>query len=132
MAKQAAGITPGAVYLSRRYRFVATHRLYADALSEAQNQEIFGKCANPNGHGHNYQVYVTIAGQIDPVTGMSVDLGKLDALVHKKVVARYDHRHLNLDVEDYVDQVPTAENIVRQIWSFLMARSQGRSSTRCA
>ncbi len=125
MAKRASAPPQGNVYLSRRYRFAATHRLYADELSELKNQEIFGKCANPNGHGHNYQVYVTVAGQIDPVTGMSVDLGKLDAVVQRKVISIYDHRHLNLDVEDYLDEVPTAENIVRRIWERLDGKIPG-------
>jgi 6-pyruvoyltetrahydropterin/6-carboxytetrahydropterin synthase len=125
MARQKAQLASGTVYLSRRYRFVATHRLYADELSEAANQEIFGKCANPNGHGHNYQFYITIAGQIDPVTGMSVDLGKLDEVVRRRVVALYDHRHLNLDVEDYMNEVPTAENIVRRIWERLEGKIPG-------
>lgn len=125
MARKAAGKAPGNVYLSRRYRFAATHRLYADELSESENQVIFGKCANPNGHGHNYQLYVIVAGKIDSLTGMSVDLGKLDAVVQKKVISIYDHRHLNLDVEDYVDQVPTAENIVRQIWERLDGKIAG-------
>ncbi len=109
-------------YLSRRYRFAASHRLYADELSEDENQRIFGKCANANGHGHNYQVYVTVKGQIDPDTGMCCDLVALDELVNDRVVRRYDHRHLNLDVEDYVDHIPTGENIVRHVWDLLDGR----------
>ena len=116
-----------AVYLSRRYRFAASHRLYADQLSEDENRRIFGKCANANGHGHNYRVYVTVKGEIDPETGMCCDLTALDALVHDRVVGRYDHRHLNLDVEDYVDRIPTGENIVRQVWELLEGRIPGAS-----
>ena len=109
----------GKVYLSRRYRFAASHKLYAPRLSEAENRRIFGKCANPNGHGHNYQLIVTVAGEVDPVTGMCVDLPLLDAIVEERVVARYDHRYLNVDVEDYLDLVPTGENIVRRVWGLL-------------
>ena len=107
--------------MSRRYRFAASHRLYASELSEAENDAVFGKCANPNGHGHNYQLVVTVGGEVDRKTGMCFDLGVLDNIVREKVVERYDHKHLNLDVEDYLDQVPTGENIVRQVWALLAA-----------
>ena len=119
MTAEAANGETGTAYLTRRYRFSATHRLYSDALSDATNREIYGKCANDNGHGHNYQVFITMAGPIDPVSGMCCDLDALDALVRERVIDRYDHRHLNLDVEDYVDLVPTGENIVRRIWGLL-------------
>lgn len=118
------------VYLSRRYRFSATHRLYAPALSDAENRRIFGKCANDNGHGHNYQFYVTVAGQVHPETGVVCDIDALDALVHDRIISRYHHRHLNLDVEDYVDLVPTGENIVRRMWDLLEGSVPGaRPST---
>ena len=115
----------GLVYLSRRYRFAASHRLYAPELSEDENQRIFGKCANPYGHGHNYQVVVTVAGEVDAETGMCCDLRALDDVVARHVVNRYDHRYLNLDVEDYVDLVPTGENIARCIWGLLDGRVPG-------
>lgn len=109
----------GHTYLTRRYRFAATHRLYTESLSDEMNREIYGKCANDNGHGHNYQVFVTVKGPVDRITGMCCDLKDLDAVVRERVIDRYDHRHLNLDVEDYVDLVPTGENIVSQIWDLL-------------
>ena len=109
----------GRVYLSRRYRFAASHRLYAPELSDEENLAVFGKCANPNGHGHNYQLIVTVAGEVEPTTGMCFDLSVLDQIVHQRVVDRYDHKHLNMDVEDYLEQVPTGENIVRQVWDLL-------------
>lgn len=112
-------LSPGIAYVSRRYRFAASHRLYAPEMSEAQNLAIYGKCAGDHGHGHNYQVFATIAGPVDPVTGMVINIDDLDALVHERIIRRYDHRYLNLDVEDYVDLVPTGENIVRQLWSIL-------------
>jgi len=109
----------GNVYLSRRYRFAASHRLYAPQLSNAENRAVYGKCANDNGHGHNYALIVTVGGEIDPETGMCFDLGALDRIVGERVTSRYDHKHLNLDVEDYVDLVPTGENIVRRAWELL-------------
>ncbi len=115
----------GLLYLSRRYRFAASHKLYAPELSEEENRRIFGKCANPHGHGHNYQVVVTVAGEVDPVTGRCCDPAALDGVVQQQVVERYDHRYLNLDVEDYVNLVPTGENIVRRIWELLDGRAPG-------
>ncbi len=107
------------VHLSRRYSFSASHRLYTDHLSFEENEAIFGKCANPNGHGHNYGLTVTVAGPIDAPTGYVMPLGDLDAIVRRDVLDAYDHRYLNLDVEDYLDLVPTGENIARRVWERL-------------
>lgn len=123
--------TPGGVvYLSRRYRFAASHRLHSPELSPEENQRVFGKCANPNGHGHNYQLVVTVGGEVDPLTGMCFDLGALDSIVRERVVERYDHKHLNLDVEDYLENVPTGENIVRQVWGLLAEAIPGHKLRR--
>ncbi len=119
------GERQGTVYLSRRYRFAASHKLYAPELSEEENRRIFGKCANPNGHGHNYQVIVTVAGAIEPKTGMCCDLVALDGLVRDRVLRRYDHRYLNLDGEDFLELVPTGENIVKRVWDLLDGRVPG-------
>jgi 6-pyruvoyltetrahydropterin/6-carboxytetrahydropterin synthase len=97
-------------YLSRRYRFSASHRLHSDAYSEAQNQATYGKCNNPYGHGHNYIVEVTAGGQVDAQTGMVCDMVKLDGLVTKQVISRFDHTNLNLDAS-FRDVVPTTENL---------------------
>ncbi|MCL0102292.1 6-carboxytetrahydropterin synthase [Dehalococcoidia bacterium] len=99
---------------------MASHRLYSAELTELENEAVFGKCANRNGHGHNYQVIVTVGGEVDHKTGMCFDLGTLDDVVKEVVVDRYDHRHLNLDVEDFLEAVPTGENIVLQIWRLLV------------
>ncbi|MCH7607788.1 MAG: 6-carboxytetrahydropterin synthase [Chloroflexi bacterium] len=107
------------VHLSRRYSFSASHRLYTDHLSLAENEAIFGKCANPNGHGHNYGLTVTVAGPVDAPTGYVMPLDELDAIVRRNVLDAYDHRYLNLDVEDYLDLVPTGENIARRVWERL-------------
>jgi 6-pyruvoyltetrahydropterin/6-carboxytetrahydropterin synthase len=109
------------VHLSRRYSFSASHRLYTDHLSFEQNEAIFGKCANPNGHGHDYGLTVTVKGPIDATTGFVMPLDELDAAVRRNVLDVYDHRFLNVDVEDYFDLVPTGENIALRIWERLEA-----------
>jgi 6-pyruvoyltetrahydropterin/6-carboxytetrahydropterin synthase len=97
-------------YFSRRYRFSASHRLHSEAYSDAENRATFGKCNNPHGHGHNYIVEVTAGGQVDAQTGMVCDMGKLDEVVSKQVVARFDHTNLNIDAS-FRDVVPTTENL---------------------
>lgn len=109
------------VHLSRRYSFSASHRLYTDHLSFEQNEALFGKCANPNGHGHDYGLTVTVKGPIDATTGFVMPLDELDAAVRRNVLDVYDHRFLNVDVEDYFDLVPTGENIALRIWERLEA-----------
>src|SRR5580704_9519217 len=95
------------VYLSRRYGFSATHRLHAPELSDAENRAVYGKCNNPNGHGHNYEVEITVAGQVDGVTGRAVSLAALDALVEREVVVPLRYRNLNVEVEAFRTAVPT-------------------------
>jgi 6-pyruvoyltetrahydropterin/6-carboxytetrahydropterin synthase len=107
------------VHLTRRYEFSAAHRLHSDALSDEENRRIFGKCNNPNGHGHNYSLDVTVTGEVDPVTGMSADLGRLDEVVHRNVVDRMDHRHLNLDLPEFAALNPTSENLAVVAWGLL-------------
>jgi 6-pyruvoyltetrahydropterin/6-carboxytetrahydropterin synthase len=97
-------------YLSRRYRFSASHRLHVDGFSDAANRETFGKCNNPFGHGHNYVVQVTYSGAIDPETGMVANLADLDAFAQEHLFARFDHTNLNtLDL--FENMVPTTENL---------------------
>lgn len=105
--------------LTRTFDFAAAHRLHAPGLSDEENQRIFGKCDNPNGHGHNYGVEVTVTGEPDPVTGMLVDLAALDAVLDREVMARFDHKHLNYDTPDFRDVNPTSENLTRAIWNHL-------------
>ena len=94
--------------ITRRYRFCAAHRLHTDQLSEEENWAIFGKCNNPNGHGHNYVVFVTVRGVIDPMTHQVLDVSELDAVVERMVVQRFDH------------QTTTEENLVLLIWQLLL------------
>ena len=112
------------VYLTRRYRFSASHRLHNEALSSEENVALYKKCNNPNGHGHNYTVEVTVAGSLDPKTGMVIDLGKLDHWVRKEVVDRFDHTHLNEDVENFRSIVPTTENLCREVYRLLKIRME--------
>ncbi len=105
-------------YLSRRYILSASHRLYSGAYSEEKNREVYGKCSNPHGHGHNYVVEVTVGGQVDPVTGMVCNLADLDSCVKKVVIDRFDHTNLNFDAR-FINQVPTTENFCIAIHSLL-------------
>ena len=113
------------VYLSRRYRFCASHRLHNEALSDEANLRIYGKCDSPFGHGHNYALEVTVEGPIDQETGMVYDLAALDALVEKEVLEPLDHTNLNLDVPIFRSQVPTTENVSVEIFHRLADKVTG-------
>ena len=101
-------------YLGRRYRFSASHRLCSDRLSEAENRAVYGKCANPHGHGHNYVLEVMIGGDVDAATGMVCDLVELDAWVSREVLEPFDHRNLNT-IAAFANRVPTTENLCIEI-----------------
>ena len=105
-------------YLSRRYMLSASHRLYTDAYTAGENYAVYGKCANPHGHGHNYIVEVTVGGQVDAVTGMVCDLAELDTCVRTRVIDRFDHTNLNLD-GCFAHEVPTTENFCIAIHNLL-------------
>ena len=102
-------------HLSRRYRFSASHRLHIDALEPERNREIYGKCNNPFGHGHNYIVQVTLSGPVDAVTGMVTNLGDLDAFTQCEVLDLFDHANLNT-LECFRDLVPSTENLCVELW----------------
>lgn len=110
------------IALTRSLDFAASHRLHAPGLSDVENCELFGKCNNPHGHGHNYGVEVTVVGEPDPVTGMIVDLKALDDLLDREIMARFDHKHLNLDTPDFQEINPTSENLTRVIWDHLQGK----------
>jgi 6-pyruvoyltetrahydropterin/6-carboxytetrahydropterin synthase len=107
------------VYLTRKEQFAASHRLFNPKFSEEKNFDVFGKCANPNGHGHNYDIEVTIAGVPDGETGMIMDLKKLSDIIKKELLEKVDHKHLNLDVDFLQGIIPTAENLAREFWNIL-------------
>jgi 6-pyruvoyltetrahydropterin/6-carboxytetrahydropterin synthase len=104
--------------ITRRYKFAAMHRLHTDRLSEEDNWKVFGKCNNPNGHGHNYVILVTVAGAIQERTGLATDVEALDRVVRETVVARFDHRDLNRDPA-FADKTTTGENLAILIWDLL-------------
>jgi 6-pyruvoyltetrahydropterin/6-carboxytetrahydropterin synthase len=101
--------------LTRRYTFAASHRLHAPCLGEDRNRELYGKCNNPYGHGHDYILEVSVSGPIDGVTGRVTNPGVLDQYVQRCVVDVYDHKDLNLDVPDFRESVPTTENLALAI-----------------
>lgn len=113
------------VYLTRRYRFSAGHRLHNPALTAEENRRVYGKCNNPNGHGHNYVLEVTVAGPVDPSTGMVCDLARLDGIVEREVLDPFDHKNLNLDVEAFRQRIPTTENLSVEIFELLRKRLEG-------
>ena len=101
-------------YLGRRYRLSASHRLFSASWSEVENRKVYGKCANPHGHGHNYTVEVVVGGELDETTGMVFDLGELDGCVKREVVEPFDGQNLNM-LPCFRDRVPTTENLVIEI-----------------
>ena len=107
------------VYLTRKIEFAASHLYDNPALSAEENRRIFGKCNNPHGHGHNYTLEVTVAGEPDPVTGMVLDLKELKEILEREIMQRMDHRFLNYEVAELKGQIPTCENLARVIWNLL-------------
>ena len=105
--------------LTRTYEFAAAHRLDAPALSPERNRDLFGKCNNPAGHGHNYVLDVTVGGEPDLETGMICDLGALDAAVEERVVGRYDHKNLNEDLPEFAGRSTSSENVAGEIFARL-------------
>ncbi len=106
------------VYLTRRYLFVASHRLHNPALGDAANRQCYGKCNHAHGHGHNYFLAVTVSGPIMPETGMVCDLAVLDAAVKREILDRFDHQNLN-QLQDFSSTVPTTENLAIRLHQIL-------------
>ncbi len=107
------------VTVTRRVRFNAAHRVHNPQLSEAENARLFGKCNNPNWHGHNYTLDVSVDGEIDPKTGYVCDLSQLKKVVEREIVDIVDHKNFNLDVPFMKDVIPTSENIITAFWKIL-------------
>ncbi|HEU5411159.1 MAG TPA: 6-carboxytetrahydropterin synthase [Candidatus Acidoferrales bacterium] len=115
------------IRLTRKIEFSAAHFYHNAEFSPAENQRIFGKCNNPHGHGHNYVLEVTVAGEPDPRTGMVLDLAELKNTLEREVMARFDHRHLNYEVPELKGKIPTCEEIASAIWKILDPKiTQGR------
>ena len=107
------------IYITRRLEFCAGHRLFNPAFSDEKNADTFGLCNNLNGHGHNYVLEVTIKGEVDPETGMVLDLKSLKKLINEEIVDKVDHKNLNVDVEFLKNVIPTAENIAIHFWNII-------------
>jgi 6-pyruvoyltetrahydropterin/6-carboxytetrahydropterin synthase len=107
------------VYITRRERFCAAHKLYREEWSEEKNREVFGKCSNPNWHGHNYELYVTVKGDPDPETGFVADYRMVSRIIQEKIIDKVDHRNLNLDVDFMKGRIASTENLAIAIWEEL-------------
>jgi 6-pyruvoyltetrahydropterin/6-carboxytetrahydropterin synthase len=107
------------VTVTRRMRFNAAHRVFNPAFSDAENEATFGKCNNPNWHGHNYDLEVSVEGDVNERTGYVLDLAKLKGIVDRELIEKVDHRNFNLDVAFMQGVIPTAENIVIEFWKIL-------------
>lgn len=113
------------VTVSRKAHFNAAHRLYRKDWSEEQNQRVFGKCNNPNFHGHNYELIAEVTGEVDPETGFVIDIKDLAEIIEQEVEMAFDHKNLNLDVAEFKNLNPTAEHIAFVIWHKMRKRLKG-------
>jgi 6-pyruvoyltetrahydropterin/6-carboxytetrahydropterin synthase len=104
------------VFITRRERFNAAHKLYKEDWSAAKNEEVFGKCSNPNWHGHNYELFITVKGEPDPLTGFVIDLKVLGDIVKTNVTEKLDHKNINLDVDFMKGKMPATEVLAVAIW----------------
>jgi len=113
------------ILLTRKAEFSASHYYWVPSWSDEENVRAFGKCANRNGHGHNYTLEVTVAGEVDSTTGFVVDLKELKDVMNREVIDIYDHRHLNLEVPEFRTAQPTTENIAIAVWNRLDGKIPG-------
>jgi len=119
------------VYLTRAEHFNAAHKLYNPSWSKEKNDEVFGKCANDNWHGHNYELFVTVKGAPDPDTGFLVDAKKLSIIINEHIVDKLDHRNLNLDVDFMQGKMCSSENLVIEIWNQLRSHLPDNVQLHC-
>lgn len=117
------------IYITRRERFNAAHRLFRPEFSDEKNLEVFGKCSNPNWHGHNYTLFVTVKGEVDSETGFLVNLKDLSDLINKLVIEKLDHKNINLEVDFMKGKLASTENIAIGIWNELRAAVEGLGGT---
>ncbi|MFZ4400663.1 MAG: 6-pyruvoyl trahydropterin synthase family protein [Bacteroidales bacterium] len=104
------------IYISRRERFNAAHRLFRADFTDEKNMEVFGKCSNPNWHGHNYELFVTVKGNINPETGFLINLKDLSRIVNEFVINKLDHKNVNLEVDFMQGKLASTENLAKAIW----------------
>lgn len=110
------------LFITRKFHFSASHRVFNPNLSDEENFKIYGKCSNPNGHGHNYEMDVTVSGEIDPELGYVMDLTQLKLLVEKEIIDKVDHKNLNMDVDFMKGVLPSTENIAFTFWNQIEAK----------
>jgi 6-pyruvoyltetrahydropterin/6-carboxytetrahydropterin synthase len=110
------------IYLTRKAEFSAAHYYQVPQWTPEENQRVFGKCSNLNGHGHNYTLEVTVAGEVDAVTGFVIDLKELKDILNREVLDDFDHRHLNKELPEFASQLPTTENLAVAIWNRLASK----------
>ena len=115
------------LFITRRERFNSAHKLHREDWSDERNLEVFGKCSNPNWHGHNYELYVTVKGEADPETGFVIDLKFLSRLINEKIINKLDHKNINLDVDFMKGRMASTEILAKAIWEELESpiREQG-------
>lgn len=118
------------VYVCRKEQFCAAHRLYNPKWSKEKNEEVFGPCANEHGHGHNFDLIVTVKGKPDPDTGFVIDMKKLGDLVKQEVISKLDYKNLNLDVDFLKDKLPSCEVLATEIWKILAPKIEDISRGR--
>jgi len=121
-AQPASRSLPGVAFVTRRVHFNAAHRLHNPDFSDAWNRTQFGPCNNPNWHGHNYELEVTVKGPVDPRTGFVIELGNLHQILEQAIVSKCDHRNLNLEVDFLHDLLPTTENLTIAFWNEIEPR----------
>ena len=107
------------IYITRRERFNAAHRLFKPEFSDDENLQVFGKCSNPNWHGHNYELFVTVKGNVNPDTGFLVNLKDLSAIIEQRVIEKLDHRNINIEVKFMAGKLASTENLAIGIWNEL-------------
>lgn len=108
------------IYLTRRERFSAAHKLYKEEWSDKKNEEVFGNCSNPNWHGHNYVLYVTVKGEVNPETGFLIDLKLMKKIILDNVIVKLDHKNVNLDVDFMKGKMASTENIAIEVFNVLL------------
>jgi 6-pyruvoyltetrahydropterin/6-carboxytetrahydropterin synthase len=109
------------IYITRKERFNAAHKLFREEWSDKRNLEVFGKCSNPNWHGHNYELYITVKGEPDPITGFVIDLKILSHIIRERVIDKLDHQNINIDVDFMAGRMASTEILAIAIWEQIEA-----------
>ncbi len=117
------------IYITRRERFNAAHRLFKEEYSDEKNMEVFGKCSNPNWHGHNYELFVTVKGEVDSKTGFLINLKILSKIIREEIIEKIDHKNINIDVDFMKNKMASTENLTIGIWNQLEKEITGLGIT---